>query len=186
MPLLWEFDQGRELVDFPYDVHRGICMAMSYYVSKRMLAGITTTPEVLRRKMPLFASMQRASQKNGKLTSVEWVKMLALGDNLKADIGDYSDSFMEAMTKGFANSGEARGDVGAIYLSFKWESTGHGIILGATRSGTMSLFDPNVGLIDVKNDNDFKICFREYPEPGLVGIVVLQGAPRDLKALGTD
>jgi hypothetical protein len=133
VPIEWSFDQGVELRESSPDVRSGVGMVMSYYMAKRMLAQIETTPDVLRRKMPLFASMQRAAKWNVTLSSIEWVKMLVHGDNLDAKVGHYVASLEEALSQAGGQMGSFKGDAIAAYMSMRWQGHGHGVVFVGQR-----------------------------------------------------
>jgi len=186
MPIKWSFNQAVELETMSRDVRSGVCMVMSYYVCKRILAGLETTPDILRRKMPMFASMQRAGQGDVKLSGVGWVEMLARGDNLNVKVGEYKDTFEEAFALG--NVGAELPDAVSCFVEFKWQHVGHAVVMGAKLKGKQKLwmFDPNVGLVKLKGDDDMQLILGKYPTPGKIGVVLLWGTPRDMKMLAAD
>jgi hypothetical protein len=190
MPKIWHYQQKPEAYSTDPDVMSGVCMVMTYYVLKRFLAGPETTPDILDRKMSLFVSMQRAGEWDVKLSGIQWIKMLGRGDNLQAKLGDYSDSFDEALQEGLGSVG-ALADAGVekfgVYLSMKWKGHGHGIgIMVDLGSQSFEVFDPNLGLYGL-GDSAFQDDFeRTYKEPGRIGVVLLTGTPRDLKSLALD
>lgn len=165
-------------------------MAMTYYVLKRCLAGLETTPAVLDRKMGLFTSMQRAHKWYGKLSSIEWVKMLANGDNLSANLLGYSDAIPEAMNTAIG-AGLAQAAKSGVYFSLQWKGAGHGVGMAFdTDTKRMLVFDPNLGLFEITSLDEISVVDREfgrlYTSPGRIGSVVLSGTPRDLRSLGSN
>ncbi len=185
MPIKWSFNQAVELETMSHDVRSGVCMVMSYYVCKRILAGLETTPDILRRKMPMFASMQRAGQGDVKLSGVGWVGMLARGDNLNVKVGKYHDTFEEALELG---SVDVMPEAVSLYIAFRWQHVGHAVMMGLQLKGKEKawMFDPNVGLVKLKSDDDMELILGKYPTPGKIGVALLYGTPRDMKILAAD
>ena len=188
MPLKWSFNQSIELRSQSRDVSEGVCMVMSYYVCKRTLAGLETTPDLLRRKMPLFASMQRAGDGDVKLSGELFVEMLARRDNLQARVGppgtDFDGAIASAMTKVNLNPPP---QILCMCLNLYWKDEGHSVVLGFNmKKNERFLFDPNIGLVSVENAADADLMSTEYENMSEVGCVVLWGAPRDTKFLASD
>jgi hypothetical protein len=190
MGKLWTYSQWPDLFSPDPDVRDGVCMTMSYYVAKRLLAGLETTPELLNRKIGLFASMQRAKVWDVKLSGIEWVKMLARGDNLKAEFIDYTKDIngaIELAAQAFEDVPESSA---AMYLSIPSEGgRRHAVIFFTDKNSQMMIFfDPNLGMYDIARDEDMAEVNRDFGGmvAGGIGAVVLHGTPRDLKFLSSD
>jgi hypothetical protein len=164
---------------------------MSYYVLKRMLAGLQTTPDLLDRKMGLFMSMQRAKMWAKSVSGVWYVEMLARGDNLQAIVTDYSSDFEAALMEAYDDMGTADTDKVGIYMALQADIGGHAVCFCCDRSNdnlTFTCFDPNNGYYVTGHDGT-----REFLDDcinGMVihhaGAVVIYGVPRDLRFLTTD
>lgn len=132
----WAYDQG-EILDLKNKPHwPGICLSLSYDWCKRVLSGIVPkladyediTPE---RAM----SQQRAYRGDARLTTLDWVTMLAKGDNLTVKAHDAA-GFSGLTTKiNLVKPGQVC--VLGIY--------GHAVALGKPGDGTGLFFDPNYG-----------------------------------------
>jgi hypothetical protein len=191
MAKLWSYAQNPAAYIPDPGVRSGVCMVMTYYVVKRFLADLETTPEILDDKMGLFTSMQRAGQWDVKLSGVEWVKMLGRRDNLKADLVGYSDDFAGA----FGQIGLVADQLGevsfALYFEMRWNGSEHAIAFILQGDGGY-FFDPNLGLYSIGSDaeTDLEQIARDvestYATPGKIGCVVLSGIPRDQKFLAQD
>jgi hypothetical protein len=179
------------------NVREGICLAMSYYVMKRMLAGLTTTPELLARKMGAFTSMQRAHdiEVRETLKGGEWVEMLAKRDNLRVNRlqqhSDFDDLISEFLQRAEdVQVGTSYENI-ALYYCVYGNGWGHAIALCmCLRRPRMQMFDPNGGMFEAAAgaDMDKVTAAMKNAYPGgdmYTGLAVI-GTPRDLKALAID
>jgi hypothetical protein len=188
MPKLWSYSQNPAAYIPDPGVRSGVCMVMTYYVVKRFLSGLETTPDILNDKMGLFTSMQRAGQWDVKLSSPQWIKMLGRRDNLKVEIIGEADDFGAAAQLGQEALDRVTTGNAAAYLCLYWKGSGHAIALIESLSGQYA-FDPNLGLYELDDagmeqlGEDFQSM---YTDPGTIDTVVISGIPRDLQFLAQD
>ena len=190
MPKLWSYQQDVRAYSPDLSVS-GVCMVMTYYVIKRMVAGMQITPDLLDRKMGMFMSMQRAAMGDVKLCGAQWVEMLARGDNLQADLVFHSEVLGDAIATAMKSFDEGPAKRAGIYIALMWRQVGHGIALMLEKEPyKASMFDANLGMWEAKTEDDFEAIFGaimdEYSQATAADAVLIQGSPRDLNFLGED
>src|SRR5262247_2117036 len=149
---VWSYSQAASMNLFgqaaTFDVREGVCAAMTYYVIKRHLANLVTTPFLLDRKMASFVSMQRANSYIWNWAANRRFPELGRGDNLQTGISPLVAGLNIARQGALAALNGAGGRVG-VYVAARWffDNSGHATAF-LLNGGTAQVFDANTGLYD--------------------------------------
>jgi hypothetical protein len=201
MGRLWEYHQNPKDWSPDLSVQRGMCTAMSYYVIKRILAGLPTSPDVLDRQMGHFASTMRAYFWVPKISGRKFAKMLADGDNFRTEIlqavplagSKASEQLGEFANKAIPTAKTVPDPAVAFFIGLFFTHTpaGHAIAWVTYKNPEKSIvFDPNLGMYEFagKPDEAFNNEFDKV-YPGMIEDLypmMVRGAPRKIELLAAD
>jgi hypothetical protein len=196
----WGFDQEEELLGATLDrvIQGGVCSAMSYWWCKRCLAGNTTARvEVLHNIQPLI-SQQRAKEMAEFSDPTRWYVMLTKGDKLTftelAPPTTKLDDAMFDILNDLVCEPEPNGLPDHIALLLRLKRPGGAHTVGYWRNkgaGAARLLDANKGQFSGASTEPFGDWFKGFLQRKYnnryttLGIIMLQGTPRDLSMLPT-
>lgn len=190
---VWSYNQTASMNRFgevaTFDVKAGVCAAMTYYVIKRHLANLITTPFLLDRKMASFVSMQRANSYIANWSANSRLPQLGHGDNLQSGYSQLVGGLDIARRTALMGINSPGGRVG-IYIAARWHFDGSGHATAfLVDNGTAEIFDANTGLYESTNPvGDLQGIFANvgWPPADRYACIAFAGVPRDLGSLVSD